>query len=182
MKKIAAVLLATFAVAGVARSESAPNNVGKKIDGFELKDAQGKTVSLDDFREAKAVVVIFAGTECPINNAYMPKLAELHKEYAANGVQFVAVNSNMQDTPDRIAAHAKKNNLPFPVLKDPANRVADQFGARRTPEAFVLDAQRVIRYQGRIDDQFGVGYSRAKPTRRDLVEAVEELLAGKSVS
>src|SRR5207245_11542532 len=128
-----------------------PDSVGRKIDAVELKDAQGKAVALDDFREAKAVVVIFAGTECPINNAYMPRLAEMHKEYAAKGVQFVALNSNVQDTPDRIAAHAKKNGLPIPVLKDPAKRVADQLGARRAPGAVVTDGQRVFRYQGQSD-------------------------------
>src|SRR5437016_987230 len=135
MKKIAASLLVLFAVAGLARSESAPNSLGKMVEAFELKDAQGKSVALDDFREAKALMIVFAGTECPINNAYLPRLADLHKEYSPKGVQFLAINSNVQDTPDRVAAHAKKNGLPFPVLKDPANRLADRFGARRTPEA-----------------------------------------------
>src|SRR5206468_1459570 len=60
--------------------------------------------------------------------------------------------------------------------------VADQFGAVRTPEVFVLDSKRIIRYWGRIDDQYGVGYTRPKPGRRDLATALEELLDGKTVS
>ncbi len=72
--------------------------------------------------------------------------------------------------------------MPFPVLKDFDQKVADAFGAERTPEAFLLDANRVIRYHGRIDDQYGVGVSRDKPTRRDLKEALDELLAGQPIT
>jgi peroxiredoxin len=180
-------LLATLLALGLfARASAAadipPNRLGEKIAPFELKDVSGKTVSLEDYRAKKAVVVVFVGTECPINNAYMPRLAQLAKEFGPKGVQFLAVNANRQDSVERVAAHAKKHELPFPVLKDGGNRVADSFGARRTPEAFLLDAQGTVRYQGRIDDQFGVGYNRPKPTRRDLAVAVEELLAGKAVS
>jgi peroxiredoxin/mono/diheme cytochrome c family protein len=149
---------------------------------FTLKDANGKDWSLQEQKKKKAVVIVFIGTECPVNNAYMPRLAELHKEYAPRGVAFVAVNANSQDTPVRVAAHAKEYGIPFPVLKDTANLVADQFGARRTPEAFVLDGPRKIRYQGRIDDQFGIGFKRPAPTRRDLAEALDEVLADKPVS
>ena len=154
-----------------------------RVADFTLTDViADKPVSLGDYKAKKAVVVVFIGTECPINNAYMPRLAELAKAYADKGVQFLAVNSNCNDTPAVIAGHAKKNDLPFPVLRDPANVVADQFGAKRTPEVFVLDAERRVVYHGRIDDQFGVGYKREAPTRRDLADALDEVLAGKSVS
>jgi peroxiredoxin/mono/diheme cytochrome c family protein len=149
---------------------------------FPLKEAGGKDWSLKDHQKKKAIVVLFLGTECPINNAYMPRLAELYKAYAARDVAFVGINANSQDTPVRIAAHAKEHGIPFPVLKDTANLVADQFGARRTPEAFVLDGAGKILYQGRIDDQFGIGFRRPAPTRRDLVEALDAVLAGKPVA
>ena len=125
---------------------------------------------------------MFVGTECPISNAFMPRLAELSKEYTPKGVQLLAINANRQDSPARVADHAKENRLPFPVLKDAGNRIADLFGAQRTPEAFLLDSKRVIRYHGRIDDQFGIGFKRSAPTRRDLAVALDELLAGKAVS
>src|SRR5437762_1140135 len=64
----------------------------------------------------------------------------------------------------------------------PGNVVADQFGAQRTPEAVLLYAAGVVVYQGRIDDQFGIGYQQAKPTRRELADALDEVLAGKAVS
>ncbi len=176
------VLTIVGLVSNFARTDSTPSGNGKKVEDFRLMDSAGKTVTLADFKDRKAVVVLFLGTECPINNAYAPRLVELHKEYAEKGVQFLAVNSNRQDTVESIAAHAKKHGIPFPVLKDEANKVADQFGARRTPEVFLLDAGRIVRYQGRIDDQFGIGYARPKPTRRDLAEAMDEVLAGKPVS
>jgi peroxiredoxin/mono/diheme cytochrome c family protein len=155
----------------------------KPIADFSLPDPRddGKKVSLGDLKQ-KLVVVVFIGTECPINNSYMPRLVELHKEFADKGVAFVAINANSQDTPERVARHAREHELPFPVLKDAGNRVADQFGAKRTPEAFVLDPERRVRYRGRIDDQYGIGFNRPKPTRRDLAEALGELLAGKPVT
>jgi peroxiredoxin len=157
-------------------------SVGKKMADFSLPDTAGEPVALAGGKEVKATVVLFIGTECPINNLYMPRLAELHAQFAAKGVRFLAVNANCLDSAATIREHAKKFAVPFPVLRDKDNAIADRFGARRTPEAFVLDADLKVVYQGRIDDQFGINYQRAKPTRSDLVEALNELLAGKKVS
>jgi peroxiredoxin len=167
----------------LAGADSKPSDKSsRQVSAFTLKDAEGKEWSLKDHRAKKAIVVIFLGTECPINNAYLPRLAELHKTYAPRDVAFVAINANSQDTPVRMAKHAKEHGIPFPVLKDTANILADQFGARRTPEVFVLDGADKVLYQGRIDDQYGRGFVRPTPTRRDLAEALEEVLAGKPVS
>jgi peroxiredoxin len=153
-----------------------------KIADFSLPDTDGKKVSLKDFAGKKAVVVVFIGTECPVNNAYMPILAQMAKDQADKGVQFLAINSQALDTPIRVAAHAKDNGITFPVLKDTGNVVADLFTAERTPEAFVLTPDGTVVYRGRIDDQIGVGFKRPAPTRRDLAEALTEVLAGKPVS
>jgi peroxiredoxin len=184
MKRIAtrslSIILLPFML--VAAEMKRSDNATPRVHPFTLMDISGKDWSWKDHSTSKAIVVLFIGTQCPINNAYMPLLAELHKTYAPRGVTFVAINANCQDTPVRIAAHAKEHGIPFPVLKDTANRVADLFAARRTPEAFVLDANGRILYRGRIDDQFGIGYRRTQPTRRDLAEALDEVLAGKPVS
>jgi len=158
------------------------NHLGKKIEDFTLPDTAGKPIRLADFKDKKIVVVLFIGTQCPVNNAYMPRLGDLHKQYAEKGVQFLAVNSNSQDSADQVARHAKLHNIPFPVLKDEGSKTADRFAAQRTPEAHLLDGDRTVRYLGRIDDQYGIGFQRAKPTRRDLAEALDEVLAGKPVS
>jgi peroxiredoxin len=178
---LAAVAVALGGPVVAAAEPGAAASVGKVIPPFTLRDTAGKPWALADARDAKAVVVVFVGTQCPINNAFMPRLAELQRAYAPKGVAFVAINANVQDTPDRIREHTKKHALPFPVLRDEAAGVADQFGAQRTPEAFVLDATRKVCYQGRIDDQFGIGFQRPQPTRRDLAEALDDVLAGKAV-
>ena len=155
----------------------------KKIANFKLQDAAGRPWSLEAAtKDAKAIVVVFLGTQCPVNNAYAPRLAELHKEYAGKGVIIVAINANEHETQQMINEHAKKFSLPFPVLRDEKQRIADRFGAERTPEAFVLDPQLRVRYRGRIDDQYGIGFQRPTPTRRDLAEALDEVLAGKKVT
>jgi peroxiredoxin len=178
---VTVVVLIGFLLTAALPGDTPSSAPERKITGFTLKDTGGQERSLAEYKDKKAVVVLFLGTECPINNAYLPRLIELNKAYAEKGVQFLAINSNCQDTAERVAKHAKEYGLPFPVLKDEGN-VSDQFGATRTPEAFVLDAERVIRYQGRIDDQFGVGFKRPQPTRNDLTLALDEVLAGKKVT
>jgi peroxiredoxin len=174
------LLVASVALAGKEPDRTRPVTVPP----FKLVDPRdGKAIDTGAWKDAKAIVVVFLGTECPINNDYLPELARLHKEYATRGIRFVGVNANQQDTPARVAAHARKHTIPFPMVKDPGNKVADLFGARRTPEAFVLNGAGRALYQGRIDDQFGVGYRRpGKPARRDLARALDEVLAGKPVS
>ena len=150
---------------------------------FSLPDARtGKPVALADFKDKKAVVVVFLGTQCPINNAYLPRLAELAKEYEGKGVQFLGVNSNRNDTPAAVAEHARKNEISFPVLKDSRNKVCDLLGAKRTPEVVVLDAQGNVKYRGRIDDQVGYDHRRAKPGKQELVDALDAVLAAKPVA
>ena len=98
------------------------------------------------------------------------------------GVAFVGIDSNQQDSLLEIGHYVRIHKVDFPILKDSAGKVADQFGATRTPEAFVLDADGNVRYHGRIDDQFGIGYQRTNEVRRDLANALDEVLAGKPVS
>lgn len=176
-------LIGSLMLVTVVTASPAPGaGPDRTIADFTLPDAAGKPRSLSEFKDAKAVVVVFMGTACPINNAYAPRLAELHAKFASQGVAMLGINANANDTTEDIAAHIKEFNLPFPVLCDPRQVVADRFGATKNPEAFVLDAQRVIRYQGRIDDQFGIGFQRPRPTQNDLRDAVEAVVAGKPVA
>ena len=94
-----------------------------RIADFTLKDAAtDKAISLSDYKTKKAVVVAFIGTECPINNAYMPVLKEMAKAYADKDVQFLAVNSNCNDTPAQIAGHAQKRSSALPRTPRPGQR------------------------------------------------------------
>ncbi|QDU99049.1 thioredoxin family protein [Lignipirellula cremea] len=178
--RVLALLLAVFAARSL--SAAAPTVIGKTVENFQLSTHRGQPWELADTADQKLVALVFLGTECPLAKLYGPRLADLHKTYADQGVAFVGVNANAQDSITELTAYAQKHAIPFPLLKDPGNRVADQIGAERTPEVFLLDQDRKIRYHGRIDDQYGVGYSRDHAQRRDLAEAIQELLAGKQVS
>jgi peroxiredoxin/mono/diheme cytochrome c family protein len=152
------------------------------VGDFSLADYHGKTFGLADFKDKPVLVVAFVGTECPLAKLYGPRLAELEKEYGVKGVGFVGIDPNAQDGVTQIAAFARLHGIAFPILKDLNNLATDRFGARRTPEVFVLDAKRVVRYRGRIDDQYAIGVQRDKPHDRDLAQALDELLAGKPVT
>ncbi|MCU0880290.1 MAG: redoxin domain-containing protein [Pirellulaceae bacterium] len=158
------------------------NPVGRTIADFELPDHLGTAHKLSEWADRKAIVVAFLGVECPLAKLYGPRLEELSAKYAKEGVAFVAINSNQQDSLPEIAHYVREHKLEFPVLKDPGNKIADQFGATRTPEVFLLDAERRVRYWGRIDDQYGVGYVRNAATSHDLKTALDELLAGKEIT
>jgi peroxiredoxin/mono/diheme cytochrome c family protein len=179
---IAFGLVVGLGISPTAQAETKAPAPGATIANFSLPDVHRRPRSLDKFKDKQAFVVVFIGTECPLANLYVPTLVNLHKEYAPKGVQFLAINANPQDRFVSVSAHAQERNVPFPVLKDFDQHVADAFGAVRTPEAFLLDAKHVIRYHGRIDDQYGVGYQREKPRTRDLQSAIDELLAGKPIT
>ncbi len=154
--------------------------VGQTVGDFVLADSQGKRFRLSDFSQ-EIVVVAFLGTECPLAKLYGPRLQQLADKYTGQ-VAFLGINSNQQDSLAEIAAYVRLHKIKFPVLKDLSNHIADRLQAKRTPEVFVLDRQRVVRYRGRIDDQYGVGYIRPEVTRADLAEALGELLSGQPVS
>jgi peroxiredoxin len=156
--------------------------IGQPLPAFELKDYRGRDYRLADFQAHDLLVIAFLGTECPLAKLYGPRLARLAEEYRDRGVGFVGVDANCQDSVTEIAAYARVHQIQFPILKDLGNRLADQLGAQRTPEVFVVDRQRRIRYWGRIDDQFGVGYARNEPQQADLKRTLDELLAGQDVS
>ncbi|MBI2478914.1 MAG: thioredoxin family protein, partial [Planctomycetia bacterium] len=160
---------------GVAKiAETAPR--------FSLGDYRGKQWASSDFDKSRVLVVAFLGTECPLVNLYSQRLQAMSNELADRGVAFVGINPNQQDSLTELAHFAKTHEITFPLLKDPGNRVADQFGATRTPEVFVFDESRQLRYQGRIDDQYTYGVQRPKVEHEYLREAVAALLANKPVS
>lgn len=159
-----------------------PSLVGGTLSSLEAVDFRGRTWTLDDFQDDKVLVLAFLGTECPLAQHYGIRLQQIADRYAGQGVAVVAVMSNRQDSLEEIAAYAARQKVQLPILKDAGNRLADQVGARRTPEMFVFDSNRQLQYRGRVDDQFGISYTRDEPRRHDLTIAIDELLADKKVS
>jgi peroxiredoxin len=181
----AAALLGVPARAGEGRAEKPTDvdKINKKIDHFALRDAGGKEVTPATFKGKKAVVVVFLSFECPVSKSYSPLLAELHRKYADKGVAFLGVDSSDDESAAEIAKLAREYKLPFAVLKDDKQSVADAFKAKTVPEAFVLDHNAVLRYRGRIDNAYSARLKRnPRTTSHDLSRALDELLAGKSVS
>jgi peroxiredoxin len=160
--------------------------LGQKVSPFTLQDFRGKSYSLSDFDEKPVVVLCFLGTECPLAKLYGPRLQKLAEQFAERNVAFVGISSNSQDSVTELASYARAHGLTFPILKDLGQKLANRCGATRTPEVFVLDRERKIRYAGRVDAQFtfgtGVGLAQPQPQRADLEMALAEILAGKEVS
>ena len=166
-------------------SEAAVSPVGKSVGDFSLKDYRGKDHALAEHK-GKPVVLAFIGAECPLAKSYAPRLQSLSEEFGKQGVAFLGIDANQQDNLTEIGAYARVHGITFPVLKDNNNEIADRLGAVRTPEVFLLDKDHVVRYWGRIDDQYGfktgAGYVKPKLRDRSLANAITEVLAGKEVS
>jgi acetyl esterase/lipase/peroxiredoxin len=176
---ILAILLGT----GPVRAAEQAAALGDKVaNSNQLRDLRGNRRALHDFKGHKAIVLVFVGADCPISNLYLPGLIDLEKKYRAKDVQFLGVYPNEQEDFDQVAAHAFDRDLPFPVLKDFGQKLADHVGVTRVPTVAVLDGDFALRYRGRIDDRYGVNARRDKATRDDLAQALEELVAGKKVS
>ena len=170
-------ILLTIAVG----AEDAPSHLGKQIAPFTLDNCYGKPVSLSDFDDKKAVVVVFLGVECPLAKLYGPRLAQLQAEFEDQGVVVLGLNANTQDSMTELQAYVHRHDVNYEFLKDVGNRVADAFGAQRTPEAFLLDKNHVVRYHGSIDDQYLVGKTRERSIRPYLRDALVQLLEDQEI-
>jgi thiol-disulfide isomerase/thioredoxin len=176
------VRLVALLLIGVSASPApAASEIGEKVADFAFKDIRYLPRSLDDLGEQKAYVLVATSTTCPLVQRYLPRLAELDKAYAGQGVQFLAVNVGPEDSIMDMAEQAIEYDVPFHFVKDIDNAAIKALGLTRTPEVVVLDAERKLRYRGRIDDQYRLGGVKPEVTRSDLKEAIDDVLAGQDV-
>jgi peroxiredoxin len=159
---------------------AAPPKIGSTAPDFTLPAAAGGApVALKQLlAKGKAVVVVFDATRCPYAKGYKERVAAMGKEFAAKGVTFVTINSNKTEPAAEVAEDAAKNGFSFPVLKDEGNKVADLYGAQKTPEVYVLDPKGTLLYRGRIDETHDDPQNVKSP---DLRNALEAILSGKPV-
>lgn len=157
-------------------------SIGSDKITFTLKGADEKRHSWADLSKGKkATVIIFSCNHCPYVLAWEDRMIELGKSYGPRGVAFALINANdaekyPADSFPEMVKRAKNKGYPFPYLHDEDQSVARAYGATRTPEAFVFDAQGKLKYHGRIDDNY------EDPQRvrsHDLKSALEAVLAGK---
>jgi peroxiredoxin len=153
------------------------------VPDLGLPRADSVSVRLSEYSDGRPIVLVFLGVDCPLAGLYGPRLRELSGRLGAHGIRMLAVFPDPDDTLAAIATFARDHRLPFPCVADPGHRLADAVRASRTPEAFVLDVARRVRYRGRVDDQYQPGGAdRGRPTREDLFEAAREVAAGQAVS
>lgn len=171
MKKL---FLAAVALAFAVPAAAQPVAPGAKAPDFTLPTASdGKSVALKDLlAKNKAVAVIFIATKCPVSNAYNDRMAALGKEYAPKGIAVVGINSNKTEPAAEVAEHAKSHGFTFPVLKDDGNKIADLYGATKTPEVYLIDPAGKVIYQGRIDENQNEPMDVKSPDLRNALDAV----------
>jgi peroxiredoxin len=120
---------------------------------------------------------MFISTQCPYSNAYNGQMKDLANAFASKGVLFAGINSNKSEDAAAAVAHAKAHGHTFPIMKDPSNKVADMYDARRTPEVYVIDSQGKLRYHGRITENH-----EDPASSPDLKNALDSFLAGKPIA
>ena len=155
-------------------------SLGERAPDFRLPGVDGKEYSLDSFQKAKILIVVFSCNHCPAAIGSQDRMIRLDKDYKAKAVALVAINSNEDknhpdDSFEKMKQRAAEKGFAFPYLRDESQDVAKAYGALRTPHFYVFDAQRRLRYAGRMDDN---PYDAAKATQHDLRNALEAMLTG----
>lgn len=158
--------------------------VGTPAPPFALPGVDGKTWSLDDFADAKALVVIFTCNHCPYAVALEDRFIALQRDLESYGVRLVAISANdasryPDDSFEAMKARSAAKGFNFPYLYDESQEVARAYDAACTPDPFVFDGARKLVYNGRVDDSWR---DAAKVTRRDLREAIAAALADEPVA
>lgn len=129
---------------------------------------------------ARARVLLFVRTDCPITNRYAPELQRLSQEFSSRGARFWLVYPDPAATAQSIDRHRAEYNFPGTVLRDPRHSLVKLAHATAAPEAAVFDSAGKLLYHGRIDDRW-VNPGTARPAARthDLEDAIAAVLAGR---
>lgn len=160
--------------------------IGDVVADFELKNIDGKMVSLSDYKDAKGFIITFTCNTCPYAVAYEDRIIALDKKYASKGYPVIAINPNNPlvkpgDDFESMKVRAKEKGFTFPYLLDEGQHVYPKFGATKTPHMFVIQKTKqgnVLKYIGAIDDN----YKDASVVKTKYVEnAVDALLSGKEI-
>jgi len=134
---------------------ASPTMAGQPAPALELPDTAGTTRSLTEMH-APATVVVWTCNHCPYALGWHDRIAAAARDYADRGVRFLAVNSNDAERYPRDSLEAMRERFdaedwPFPYLHDETQTAARQWNAQVTPHLYVLDSERVIRYEGAAD-------------------------------
>jgi len=171
-------LLALSACASVAAAGSPHGSLQ-----FSLRDTEGAVHSQAEWAQARAIVIFFVTTDCPLSNAYAPEMSRIADSYGPRGVRVYAVQGDTTIPDKDVRQHAKDYGYRFPALFDPQQILARATGATITPSAAVLSPEGSVLYLGRIDNRVqDFGKVRYQPTEFDLRDAIDQVLAGRPVA
>ncbi|MCA9149311.1 MAG: redoxin domain-containing protein [Planctomycetales bacterium] len=169
--------------AAVPPGDASPASVSTDTAWLEQQvvDLDGTTHRL--FRATdRAALLVFFLQDCPIANAYAPRIERIHQSYGPRGIRCLLVQVDARATIDQLRKHAVAYGLTMPVMHDRQHELVKLAGATVSPQAVVIDATGRVRYSGRIDDQYvELGKKRPAATRHDLTDALESVLAGREV-
>jgi peroxiredoxin len=180
-----AKLRAPFHISRMSLTPSTMLPLGTAAPDFRLPDTSGKTVSLADFKDKPALLVIFMCNHCPYVQHIRAGLAQLAHDYLPRGAAIVGINSNdaanfPEDSPAKMAAEVKAAGYLFPYLYDESQAVAKAYHAACTPDFFLFDRGRRLVYRGQFDaSRPGNGMP---VTGKDVRAALDAVLAGKTTS
>ncbi len=150
---------------------------GDKAPAFNLKGTDGRMHGVADYADKPALVVIFSCNHCPYVQAYEDRMVAVQWDYKDRGVQIIAINSNddknyPEDSFEEMVKRAKDKAFNFPYLRDASQDVARAYGATHTPQLFVFDRERRLRYTGKIDDNWQTPSAVTKQYLRDALDAL----------
>jgi peroxiredoxin len=159
--------------------------LGTRAPGFSLPDTDGRIVSLADYRDAPALLVMFICNHCPFVKHVRRELARLGRDCVARGVGIVGINSNdvrayPDDRPERMKEEKGAAGYTFPYLFDETQEVAKAYGAACTPDFYLFDRGRRLVYRGQLDDSRPSNQTAV--TGKDLRAALDAVLNGRPVS
>lgn len=159
--------------------------LGTLAPAFSLPDTDGRTVSLRDFRDAKALLVLFICNHCPYVQHVQHELASVARDYTPRGVATVAISSNdasayPDDGLEKMQEEKARVGYPFPYLYDESQDVAKAYRAACTPDLFLFDGEPRLVYRGQLDGSRPK--NDAPVTGKDLRAALDAVLAGRSVA
>jgi peroxiredoxin len=174
-------LLASAWLATALASSAFALEPGNKVQNFRLIDHRGEPHALNDLANKKAVVIMVQGNGCPIVRQALPALAEVREKYRAQGVEFLLLNSNLQDKRELVAREADEFKIDFPILLDEGQHVGTALGVVRTSEVFVIEPKTwKLVYRGPMDDR--LSYEKQRPAKHHyLVDALDAVVAGQPV-
>jgi peroxiredoxin len=157
--------------------------IGTKAIDFNLKGVDGKYYSLDAFKDKKVLCIIFMCNHCPYVIAVQERINQIAKDYAGRSFALAAINPNdddayPEDSFENMKIRAKEIGYVFPYLRDETQETARAYDAACTPDVYVYDKDRILRYRGRIDDNWK---DETNVTRKELRLAIDKVLEDKDI-